>query len=79
MPAPFIGRAEKVNLAIGGNQDEVLERVTLFLAAVVEALFVRITRSVNRPFRSIVEKRDRWSGATSGIASSSVSSSAAVR
>ena len=79
VPAPFIGSAEKVNLAIGGNQDEVLERVTLLLAAVVEALFVRITRSVDRPFRAIVEKRDGSSGADSGAAHSGVSPSAAER
>lgn len=79
VPAPLIGGAEKANLAVGGNQDEVFERVTFFLAAVVEGLFVRVTRSVDRPFGAVVEKRDPASGMDCGAVPAGVSDRVAVR
>ncbi len=79
VPAPFVGGAQKADLAIGGNQDEVFERVAFFLTTEVEALFVWVAGSVDGAFGAIMEKRDGSSGADSGAASSSVSLSAAER
>ncbi len=79
MPAPFVRGTQKTDLAIGGNQDEVLERVALFLAAVVEALFVRVTGSVDGALGAIMEKRDGSAGADNGAAPSGVAPSAAER
>ncbi len=79
VPAPFVRGAQKADLAIGGNQDKVFERVAFFLAPEVEALFVRVTGSVDGAFGAIMEKRDGSSGADRGAAHSGVSPSAAAR
>ncbi len=79
MPAPFVRGTQKTDLAIGGNQDEVLERVAFFLATVVEALLVRVTGSVDGTFGAIMEKRDGSSGVDSGVEPMGVAPSAAER
>ncbi len=77
--AAFVRGTQKADLAIGGNQDEVLERVAFFLATVVEALFVRVTGSVDGAFGAIMEKREGSSGAANGAAASGREPSAAER
>lgn len=79
VPAPLIRSAEKANLAIGSNQDEVFERVAVLLAALVEGLFVGITGSVDRALGPIVEKRDGASGVHCAAVSCGMSDSPAVR
>ncbi len=58
MPAPFVRGTQKTDLAIGGNQDEVLERVAFFLDTVLEALLVRVTGTVDGTLGAIKQKRD---------------------
>jgi len=57
VPATFIGRAEKVNAARVGHQQEIFERMLFFLAAVVEALLISINGTIDRAFRAIMQKK----------------------
>jgi hypothetical protein len=79
VPAPFIRRTEEPDAAIGGNQDEVFERVALFLSAVVEGLLMRIARAIDRAFGAIVEKRDGASALANAAVCASLSRCAAER
>lgn len=73
MPFPFIGRTEETNMTIVVNEHEIFDGVTLFLAAVVERLFIRVAWPIYASFRAIVEKRERSFGLTaSGTVSTAV-------
>lgn len=57
MPTAFIGGAQKPNLTVIRNQQQIFEGMLFFLAAVVEALFIRVSWSIYGSFRSVVEKK----------------------
>ena len=57
VPGAFIGRAEKVNAAIVGNQQQIFERMLFFLATVVEPLLIGVEWAVDRAFRAIMQKK----------------------
>ena len=63
VPTAFIGCTQKTNLTCLVNQEEIFHRMLLMFAAVMEALFIRITRSVYRSVGAVVEKRDGPSAA----------------
>jgi hypothetical protein len=73
----FIGGAQEGNVTGLLDHQEVFERVMLLLAAVIFFLFLRIFRTLDGPFRTIMPKRGDGEG-TSGLcfASSAVTSSA---
>ena len=62
MPHAFVGGTEKANAAISGNQQQIFERMLFLFPTVVEALFVRVCRSVDWSFGAIMKKRVRRQG-----------------
>lgn len=57
VPRSFIGRAEKVNAAVVGNQQQIFERMLFFLAAVVDPLLVGVGWPIDWTFRAIMQKK----------------------
>lgn len=63
VPTPFVGGTQKRNRAVLPDQQQILDRMLLVLAAIVKPLFIGITRPVYRSFGPVVEKRDGSSAA----------------
>ena len=57
MPPPFICRAQKPNITIGRDEEEILDGMLFLLAAVVERLFIWIAWPVYRSFGAIMKKK----------------------
>lgn len=54
---PFVGVTQEVDRAGIGRQDHVLYRVASFLAAITDALLIRVFGACNWAFRAVVIKR----------------------
>lgn len=57
VPTAFIGGTQKRNRAVRPDQQQILDCMLLFLAAVVEALFINVSWSIYGSFGPIMEKR----------------------
>ena len=71
MDTPFRGLAQKEDGEGGMDQQEIFDRVALFLAAITARLFKRVLGADNTPFRPIMGKRgDASTTADSTVAES---------
>lgn len=77
--SPFTGGTQEANVTCFINQQEVFERVSLLLAAVVFFLLFRIFRPLDRSLGPIVDKRGDGAAFSVLCLASSAANSSAVR